>query len=1273
MAMNTYENSSSESRDDDLRRTILNFVSEYSGNDPLEPWLRCIKWLKEMNPPGNVQVVLKEVLELTGNEFLADNRYKSDLRYLRVWIQYADCCVDRGGIFPFLEANGIGLGHGLFYEAYAMLLESSRDFAKADYVFQLGISRGAQPLERVMLMYNNFRGRMLARQKRKQRQEQELKALLARGAQRPLSGSNGIQGLPTMPPFQNSAREDPLPDMQVSVGGYNGPAPVLIGSKIYESTAVKAESSFEEERMRHWVHNKSSQLRSATYNAPVAFNNVQNMSNSIHTDTRTRVNEVNHNPYRPGIRMDSMPNQMPGQKTETSNGFRNSVPKLSQSVRSSQPADAGNVLSNDSFGGEKHLTRPATSSFVTAVQQHRSLPLPHRDLPQTGRSHTNENLKGMERNGNLAEPAGHSENIDDVTIVTKSVTDDIMAMFADSRPASLHSETTVRPPSAHENSFKTERSYTNENVRGMERNCSSGERAGQSKIVDDATIMTKSVTDDIMAMFSDPRETSSRSEAVAQEYASPLASHRGMPKIEKSYTNENLAGTVVNVSSVQRPGQSEVLDDLTMDSKSVTDDIMSMFSDSFARKEPGQRGVTSSFAKTTVPYAGTQKGTPPVNGGLRAPVAPNQPVRKSANASAPHNSPSTSIPSDSESRTLNVAADYKGITASIQQQSSHIAVGGKSMAAEGVKPEASAHTSWSSDNQVHNKAATIHPREFVSVHKDVASSSTSAVDTEAPPNQKSMEQTAVGLRITKESRGSIPDEHSKPDQGTAQGRSCGKNRVNNEYSVYDDSSIRSTSSRKRSSWSTSAKGSTHCIYLSDEEEKIDNRDNKKQKVQVASTTFNEGSGVRESGTPVMDRSDVTREQQPSQYSPIVCSTPSKSITTFKGSTSLQRNILEPTLSRTEHRKKPGGQLYPWEQSLLSSLLKELDPPLSKYKGYIYSSKKYSGKVSLATFASTKPGVKNKPLELGCSKYQLKGCTGRGAFAQVYLADALHNNGDSHRVVLKVQKPPCPWEFYIYRQLDVRILSEERCSYGCAQNIHIYADCSFMECDFGQYGTLQDVINSYLSKGQRMDEALCIFYTIEMLHMLENLHKVGLIHGDFKPDNLLIRSSSENLGVWTPDKSGSWKQQGVCLIDWGRSIDLTLFAEGTEFVGDSKTDGFRCTEMIEKKPWTFQVDTYGLCGVAHCLLHGNYMEIDKRSSNGAPQVVYRPKAPYKRYWNVNLWQNFFETLLNLKTDKSYDTLNKLRRSFEDYLCSDSALTKKLRDLLTKQNTMLLSRK
>lgn len=45
--------------------------------------------------------------------------------------------------------------------------------------------------------------------------------------------------------------------------------------------------------------------------------------------------------------------------------------------------------------------------------------------------------------------------------------------------------------------------------------------------------------------------------------------------------------------------------------------------------------------------------------------------------------------------------------------------------------------------------------------------------------------------------------------------------------MYDDSSIRLILSWKCLSWFISVKGSIYCIYFSDEEEKIDNRDNKK--------------------------------------------------------------------------------------------------------------------------------------------------------------------------------------------------------------------------------------------------------------------------------------------------------------------------------------------------------------------------------------------------------------------------------------------------------------
>lgn len=46
-------------------------------------------------------------------------------------------------------------------------------------------------------------------------------------------------------------------------------------------------------------------------------------------------------------------------------------------------------------------------------------------------------------------------------------------------------------------------------------------------------------------------------------------------------------------------------------------------------------------------------------------------------------------------------------------------------------------------------------------------------------------------------------------------------------------------------------------------------------------------------------------------------------------------------------------------------------------------------------------------------------------------------------------------------------------------------------------------------------------------------------------------------------------QGLCLVDWGRGIDLHLFPDNTEFQGDCRTSGFRCIEMQRNKPWKFQ--------------------------------------------------------------------------------------------------------
>lgn len=109
-----------------------------------------------------------------------------------------------------------------------------------------------------------------------------------------------------------------------------------------------------------------------------------------------------------------------------------------------------------------------------------------------------------------------------------------------------------------------------------------------------------------------------------------------------------------------------------------------------------------------------------------------------------------------------------------------------------------------------------------------------------------------------------------------------------------------------------------------------------------------------------------------------------------------------------------------------------------------------------------------------------------------------------------------------------IVSLQRICFGYAHSLHLYSDYSILVSDFLAHGTLlvslgvmfkliflyfpltfapivsQDAINTNVCTGVSMDEVLCIHYTIEMLSMLETLHGNGIIHGDFKPDNLLMR-------------------------------------------------------------------------------------------------------------------------------------------------------------------------
>lgn len=133
---------------------------------------RCIKWVQEAFPSGGDTSGLILIYEQCVRSFWHSDRYKDDLRYLKVWLEYvslafllikffgllrlmfcgalfffiqtgrqAENCMDAEIVYSFLDTNEIGKTHSLYYTSYALHMESKNKIKFANDVLNLGISR----------------------------------------------------------------------------------------------------------------------------------------------------------------------------------------------------------------------------------------------------------------------------------------------------------------------------------------------------------------------------------------------------------------------------------------------------------------------------------------------------------------------------------------------------------------------------------------------------------------------------------------------------------------------------------------------------------------------------------------------------------------------------------------------------------------------------------------------------------------------------------------------------------------------------------------------------------------------------------------------------------------------------------------------------------------------------------------------------------------------------------------------------------------------------
>ncbi|XP_077544522.1 uncharacterized protein LOC144156844 [Haemaphysalis longicornis] len=268
----------------------------------------------------------------------------------------------------------------------------------------------------------------------------------------------------------------------------------------------------------------------------------------------------------------------------------------------------------------------------------------------------------------------------------------------------------------------------------------------------------------------------------------------------------------------------------------------------------------------------------------------------------------------------------------------------------------------------------------------------------------------------------------------------------------------------------------------------------------------------------------------------------------------------------------------------------------------------------------------------------------GSYARVYLAETVNTEETflddapdesfqapvQTQVVLKLDAKSNSglWEFYVTTEL-ARRLREAYSNQNAVNSVAdllfgcFFSNSSILVFPFSCYGTLLDLVSRYrsLGKGSAVPECLVLYLALELITAVDQVHTCGVIHADIKPDNVLLQDLPSEAGFL--DRFGENGVECIKLNDFGRAIDMTALPTGTSFTQVIETDSFKCTEMLSGRPWTFQVDWFGVLGCLHVLLFGEYMAVQLLADGR-----WAPRLRFKRYWQQDLWTRLFSELLNI---------------------------------------------
>lgn len=230
------------------------------------------------------------------------------------------------------------------------------------------------------------------------------------------------------------------------------------------------------------------------------------------------------------------------------------------------------------------------------------------------------------------------------------------------------------------------------------------------------------------------------------------------------------------------------------------------------------------------------------------------------------------------------------------------------------------------------------------------------------------------------------------------------------------------------------------------------------------------------------------------------------------------------------------------------------------------------------------------------------------------------------------------------------------------SLHLHGDGHVFALEHVHGHSLADVVALNQQTQKDMPEELVMFYTIEMLRVMEAIHAANIVHGNFRASTIVLRNDQHHSLSLTYNTAGNggWSTQGLRVTGFDDSIDLGKYQTGQRF---QAREGYG-DSMKEYGSWNFELDYHGLLSTVHTMLHrGAPLEVEQAEGDG-DEARWAPVRPFRCYWKAELWQELFDTLLNA-TPGSIPALGRLRQSFETYFAKNPYKAKSIKTLLGKQ--------